>query len=105
MPQYERITAEDVRTGDAISPTYSITIKGAYRTFTNPNWCALTFDQVCSILSDLTGYRIKWLRQDLPSRFDRLGYATQKLAIAHEGERPVFLIRSSDGSKPPAHCS
>jgi hypothetical protein len=80
--------------------TYSISLKGEQHTWLVEAWRELTFDAACAILSDLTGYRESYLRGDLPKRFDRLGYAQVKPCNAFDGEVPVFLLRSGDGSKP-----
>ena len=80
--------------------TYSLTIKGEQHTFAVEAWHALSFDVLCAILSDLTGYRESYLTEELPKRFNRLGYATQKVSALQEGEAPSFLIRSNDGGRP-----
>lgn len=93
-PIYARVKREPVER------TYSIQIKGEQHTWLIDAWTKLSYTQLCQILSDLTGYTTGFLSGVLPERFDDLGYATQKLSIAQEGEAPMFLIRSSDGGKP-----
>lgn len=79
--------------------TYSLSIKGEQHLYTVEAWRALTFKQLCTVLSDLTGYRSAYLRDALPARFDRLGYATVGPASSIGGT-PTFAIRSHDGGKP-----
>jgi hypothetical protein len=80
--------------------TYSLSIQGEVHTYSVEAWRELTFEQLCNVLSDLTGYSASYLRRDLPRRFGRLGYASARPAVSAGGDPPEFLIRSSDGGKP-----
>jgi hypothetical protein len=89
--------------------TYSLSIKGEQHTFTFEPWQELRFEQLCSIVSDLTGYKVEYLKAELVKtdrsktrpRFDRLGYASIAPANGFGGT-PTFLIRSIDGGRPTA---
>jgi hypothetical protein len=97
-----RMTGTTQRHGDEHDLTYSLSIKGEQHTYTVEAWLKLTADQLCAVLGDLTGYRADWLRQTLPDKFDRFGYATvHPAAIGDWGEPPRFLICSSNGTKMP----
>lgn len=85
---------------DAQTQTYALSIKGEQHTYAVEAWNALDADTLCRILSDLTGYLSGYLREELPRRFDRLGYATMRPASSIGGT-PSFTIRSSTGAPMP----
>lgn len=81
--------------------TFSITIKGEQHLWTVQAWSALTAEQVCTTLADLTGYRPDYLH-DGGLEFDHLGYASiQPAAAGGWGGPPEFRVRSSDGRPMP----
>jgi hypothetical protein len=89
--------------------TYSLSIKGEQHTYSFEPWTGLPFEQLCILLSDLTGYKVEYLKAELVKtdrsttapRFDRLGYASLEPANGFGGT-PTFLIRSIDGGPPAA---
>lgn len=52
----------------APAPTYSIRIKGETNTFEIAAWQGLTIDQVAPVLSDLTGYVPKYIKETIINR-------------------------------------
>lgn len=81
--------------------TYSLSIKGEQHSYSVEAWQALSFDQLCVLLSDLTGYKAEHLKTK-GIEFDRLGYATIEPAISGGyGGVPTFHVRSSDGGGKP----
>lgn len=79
---------------------YGVRLKGERASYEITAWSDLSFDEVCAVLSDVTGYKPEFLAKELPKLFDRLGYATVKPAACNWGEVPQFHVRSHDGRVP-----
>lgn len=78
---------------------YSLHIKGEHTLYSFEEWSDMSADTLCLVLSDLTGYKAEFLRNEaLPQRFNHLGYATvEPAAQGGWGGVPTFLIRSRSG--------